>query len=114
MRIVAAAPPISFRQGSTTATIWGLAGSASLHDKKLVLTLVNPHVKETRPTPIIVRGASIRSCKVRTLSAPDIHAFNSFDHPHAVEPKDEVASVGQSLVWTIPPASVTCLEMEVV
>ncbi len=112
VRLVAAAPPISFRQGSTTAAIWGLAGSASLHDKKLVLTLVNPHVKEARPTQIMVRGASIRSCKVRTLSAPDIHAFNSFDHPNAVEPKDEVASVGQGLVWIIQPASVTCLEMD--
>jgi alpha-N-arabinofuranosidase len=114
VRLVAAAPPISFRQGNTTATIWGLAGSASLHDKKLVLTLVNPHVKEVRPTQIMVRGASIRSCKVRTLSAPDIRAFNSFDHPNAVEPKDEVASVGQGLVWTIQPASVTCLEMDLV
>jgi hypothetical protein len=54
------------------------------------------------------------ACKARTLSAPDILAFNSFDHPHAVEPKDEVASLVQSLVWPIPRASVTCLEMNLV
>lgn len=114
VRLIAVAPPISFQQGKTSATLWGLAGSASLHDKRLVLTLVNPHVKETRPTEIIVRGASIRSCEVRTISAPDIHAFNSFDHPHAVEPKDEIASVGQSLVWGVQPASVTRLEMDLV
>lgn len=114
VRLIAAVPPISFQQGNTTATIWGLAGSASLHDKRLVLTLVNPHVKETRPAQISVRGASVRSCKVRTLSAPDIHAFNSFDHPHQVEPKDEVASVGQSFVYGFQPASVTRLEMDLV
>ena len=82
------------------------------HEKKLVLTLVNPHVEEARPTEIAVRGAAIRSCQVRTLSAPDIHAYNSFDHPHAVEPKDESARVGQNLVWIIPPASVTRFTME--
>lgn len=112
VRLIAAAPPISFEQGNSTATLWGLAGSASLHGKKLVLTLVNPHVKEIRPTEIIVRGATIKSCKVKTLCARDIHAFNSFDHPHAVEPKEEVAKVGQSVVWPIQPASVTRLEME--
>jgi alpha-N-arabinofuranosidase len=112
VRLVAAAPRIFRQQGKPGASLWGLAGSASLHDKKLVLTLVNPHVEETRPTEIMVRGASIRSCKVRTLSAPDIHAFNSFDHPHAVEPKDEIASVRQSLAWNLQPASVTRLEMD--
>jgi len=114
VRLIAAAPRISFSQGNTAATLWGLAGSASLHDKRLVLTLVNPHVSETRSTEITVRGASIGSCKVRTVSAPDIHAFNSFDHPHAVEPRDEVASVGRSLVWDVKPASVTRLEMELI
>ncbi len=112
VRLIVAAPPISFPRGNTTATLWGLAGSASLHGKKLVLTVVNPHVQEARPTEVVVRGVSILSCKVRTLSAPDIHAHNSFDHPHAVEPKDDTASVGQNLVWNFPPASVTRLEME--
>jgi alpha-N-arabinofuranosidase len=112
VRLTIAAPPISFPQGNATATLWGLAGSASLHGKRLVLTLVNPHVKEARPTEIVVRGVAIQSCQVRTLSAPDIHAFNSFDNRHAVEPKDETASGGQSLVWNFAPASVTRLEMD--
>ena len=112
VRLAALAPPIAFQQGETTAAMWGLAGSASLHGRRLVLTLVNPHVKEAQPAEIVVRGASVRSCKVRTLSSPDIHAFNSFDNPHAVMPEDETLTVRQSLIWTFRPASVTCLEME--
>jgi alpha-N-arabinofuranosidase len=112
VRLVSAAPTISFERGDTTATIWGLAGSASLHGRRIVLTVVNPHVKETRPAEIAVYGASIRSCKVRTLSASDIHAHNSFDHPHAVEPIDETATVGRNFVWNFQPASVTRLEID--
>jgi alpha-N-arabinofuranosidase len=112
VRVIAAAPPVSFKQANKTATLWGLAGSASRHGRKLVLTLVNPHVKEARPTQIAVRGATIRSCQVRTLSASDVHAYYSFDHPHAVEPKDETANVGQELVWMVPPASVTRFTMD--
>jgi alpha-N-arabinofuranosidase len=112
VRLMVSAPRLSYPRGSTSATLWGLAGSASLQGKKLLLTLVNPHVKEARTAEIVVRNASIRSCKVRTLSAPDIHAHNTFKDPHAVEPKEEVASVGQSFVWNFPPASVTCLEMD--
>ena len=112
VRLEAAAPTVSFPKGSVTAHLWGLAGTASLHDKKLVLTMVNPHVEEPRPTDIVVRGASVRSCRVRTIAAPDIHAFNSFDHPRAVEPKDEVANANKGLVWSFAPASVTRLEMD--
>jgi alpha-N-arabinofuranosidase len=112
VRLMVAAPPISYQKDRTTTTLWGLAGSASLQGKKLVLTLVNSHVKEVRTTEVVVRNASIHSCKVRTLSAPDIHAHNTFKDPHAVEPKEEVASVGQSFVWNFPPASVTCMEMD--
>ena len=112
VRLMVAAPRLSSPQGNTSATLWGLAGSASLQGKKLLLTLVNPHVKEARTTEVVVRNASIRSCKVRTLSAPDIHAHNTFKDPRAVEPKDEMANLGQSPVWSFPPASVTCLEMD--
>jgi alpha-L-arabinofuranosidase len=60
----------------------------------------------------VIPGAAVRVCVVRTLSAPDIHAHNSFDDPNAVEPKDETANVRSPLVWNFPPASVTRLEIE--
>ncbi len=86
--------------------LWGLAGSASLNGKQLVLTVVNPHASEARETEIAVRGAEVRSARARTLTAADIHAHNSFAQPRALEPVDGAARVG---VHRFPPASVTRL-----
>ena len=94
------------------ASFWGLAGSASLHDKELVLTAVNPHASEARETEIVVRGAVIQRAGARVLTANDIHAHNSFDNPRALEPKDAAVSVqGRTAVFRFPPASVTRLQM---
>jgi alpha-N-arabinofuranosidase len=97
------------------AALPGLAGSASLHDKNLVLTVVNPHASEAQETEIAVRGAAIASGKARVLSAPDIHAHNTFEHPRGIEPKDsELATQTKTLTWQFPPASVTRLELKLV
>jgi alpha-L-arabinofuranosidase len=115
LRLLVAAPPISYARelDRVGATLWGLSGSASLLRKKLVLTTVNPHVTEGRSAEITVRGASVESCRVKTLTNPDIHAHNSFSHPNAIELKNEqVASPGPKLFWEFKPASVTCMEME--
>lgn len=110
LRLVIDAPAISY---GSNKSLWGLAGSASLHDKTLVVTVVNPHVSEARSTAVNVRGASARSCRVTVLSSPDIHAHNDFDNPNAVVPQQETASVsGASFAWTFKPASVTKLEIE--
>jgi alpha-L-arabinofuranosidase len=92
------------------AGLWGLNGSASLKDKQLVLTVVNPHHNQTRETEIAIRGASIKLGESRTLTANDLHARNSFANPHALEPKNEpVTASGSSLVFQFAPASVTRL-----
>jgi len=91
-------------------SFWGLNGSASLKGKQLVVTVVNPHAKETREADIAIRGASMRSCESRTLTANDIHARNSFANPNALEPKNAtVAGSGSTLTYTFAPASVTRL-----
>lgn len=113
VRLLIDAPPVSYQaETGKDATIWGLAGSASLHGKRLVLTMVNPDAVEERPTEIAVRGASIKTCRVRTLANPDIHAHNSFSQPNAVEPKDEEATPHGDLHWGFRPASVTRMEMD--
>lgn len=112
VRTMIGASPIPFTAEHGPSTIWGLAGSASLHEKRLVLTIVNPHVHEERSAEISLRGASARHCTIRTLAAPDIHAHNSFDDPHAVEPQDTVVTLRDKPVWTFKPASVTKLEFE--
>ena len=110
LRLVSAAPGISY---GDKKSFWGLAGSASLHGKKLVVTVVNPHVSEPRTAEVALRGASARACRVTVLASPDIHAHNDFAEPHAVEPHEEPANVsGSTFAWTFKPASVTKLEID--
>jgi alpha-N-arabinofuranosidase len=94
-------------------SLWGLQGSASVNGKQLTLTVVNPHATEARQTEIVVRGASVQSGQSTTLSSTDIHAHNSVENPHGLEPRKEEMKVssGSTLVYTFAPASVTRLQM---
>jgi alpha-L-arabinofuranosidase len=95
------------------ASLWGLNGSASLKDKQLTLTVVNPSAKDTREAEISIRGASIKSGESRTLTSSDIHARNTFANPHGLEPKDgSVAGSGSTLTYAFPAASVTRLILD--
>ncbi|HEX7294520.1 MAG TPA: hypothetical protein VF251_02130, partial [Pyrinomonadaceae bacterium] len=88
----------------TPVTLWGLNGSASLKDKQLTLTVVNPHHNQTRETEIAIRGASVMSGTTRTLASNDIHMRNSFANPHALEPKDgTLQAKGSSFVYQFAP-----------
>jgi len=90
----------------------GLAGSASLHEKRLVLTVVNPHATGARATEIRVRGADIKSVTGLVLAAADIHAHNSFAQPAVVTPRPVPAEAHVSfLIHSFAPASVTRLEL---
>jgi len=95
-------------------SLWGLGGSASIKDRTLTLTVVNPHASEPRETEIAVRGAQVTSARVRTLAADDVHAHNSFDRPTAVVPADAAAASarGGVIVHRFPPASVTRLTFD--
>jgi alpha-N-arabinofuranosidase len=90
-----------------------LAGSASLQGRKLVLTVVNPHATEACETEIAIRGAEVKSSAARVLAANDIHAHNTFENPHTVEPRTiELAIKGKALAHAFPAASVTCMELD--
>jgi alpha-L-arabinofuranosidase len=112
LRAIFSAPTITYSRLGKPASFWGLQGSASLRERELVITAVNPHVSEARDTEIVVRGASVRGARARVLTSSDIHAHNSFDEPRALEPKDaEVVVQGGGLVFRFPPASVTRLQL---
>lgn len=112
VRTVFSAPTVTYTRAGKPASFWGLAGSASMHDKELVLTAVNPHASEAKDTEIVVHGATIKSARARTLTASDIHARNTFDNPRGLEPKDVEAGLkGPTLVFRFPPASVTRLQI---
>jgi len=110
------APRVSYMRTANNAReqaqFWGLSGSASLSGKQLTLTAVNPDSRNARETEINIVGARIASVQARVLTSSDIHAHNSFDHPNALEPKDETVTVGTGgkLIYRFAPASVTRLQ----
>jgi alpha-N-arabinofuranosidase len=108
VRTIISAPNANYSRDGKLASLWGLSGSASMHDKQLVLTVVNPHVSEVRETDISVRGAAIKSATAIVLTSSDLHAHNTFDRRQEVSPqmKDEL-STGKTITVEIPPASVT-------
>jgi alpha-L-arabinofuranosidase len=113
LRTLFSAPSVNYDRDGKSASFWGLRGSASLKGKALFLTVVNPHVSESRESEIVVRGATVRSGSVTTLTHTDIHARNTFDHRDVVTPQTkELKAGGGALVLAFPPASVTAVTVE--
>jgi alpha-N-arabinofuranosidase len=128
VRTLFSAPTVSFKRAapnvpprpnapaqSTTGTLWGLQGSASVNGKTLTLTVVNPHATEIRETEIVIRGAKVQSGQAMTLTANDIHAHNSFEQPRALTPLSSSNVIVQAqsglVMHRFPAASVTRLQL---
>jgi alpha-L-arabinofuranosidase len=112
LRTIFSAPTISYDRDGKTASFWGLKGSASLHDKDLTLTVVNPDVGNARDTQVVIRGAKITSATAMVLTNSDIHAHNTFAEKNLVMPRTQsVESNGDALAFSFPPASVTKLAL---
>jgi len=113
LRTIFSSPPIHYDRDGKPTEFWGLQGSASVHNKSLTITVVNPSVSEPRETKIALSGAKARSGTITTLSNRDIHAYNSFQHRDVVVPQTtELKIAGPSLVITFPPASVATLQID--
>jgi len=112
LKTIFSVPDISYDRDGKKASFWGLKGSASLHDKQLVLTVVNPDVSAARETEISVRSGTIGSGSATFLTNSDINAHNSFDQRNVVVPQTKsVEGKGRSLTYKFPPASVTRLAL---
>jgi alpha-L-arabinofuranosidase len=112
LRTIFSSPSANYDRDGKPSSFWGLKGSASLQDKALVLTVVNPHVSEARETELGVRGATIQSGTVTTLTHSDIHAHNTFEERNVVAPQDkDLGAGGRSVIISFPPASVTKLAL---
>ena len=112
MRAEFSAPEIHYDRDGKPATFSPLRGSVSLHGKELVVTAVNANVKDALETQIIAHGARMNLAKTTVLTAPDIHAHNTFDQKQAVVPQTKDVEIkGQSLTFTFPPASVVKLQL---
>src|SRR5439155_15504521 len=114
VRTECSAPPVSFTKDGRSQTLWGLGGSASVRDKTVTVTVVNPHATEARECAVSVRGATIRDGRGTVLSSADLRAHNSFDQPNALAPRvTDVTVRSGALVQILPPASVTRLQFTV-
>jgi alpha-L-arabinofuranosidase len=113
-RVVVSAPGLSYARATGRGSLWGLAGSASLKNRTVTLTVVNPHLTEPREAEVSVRGASVASARALVLTAPDAHAHNTFDEPGVVAPRDQAVApaANGSLPHRFPPASVSRLTLE--
>jgi alpha-N-arabinofuranosidase len=110
LRTMNTTPSISW--AGNDRTLPGLYCSSSLREKRLTLTVTNPHLDQTRETDIRVRGAGLGSATAVTLAAPDVHAHNTFQEPRVVEPRSERIDVrGSGFTHRFPPASVSKLEI---
>jgi alpha-L-arabinofuranosidase len=112
LRTIFSAPSVNYDRDGKPASFWGLKGSASLHGKELVITVVNPHVSEAREAEIAIRGASIKSGSGTMLTSSDLHAHNTFTEHDAVMPRTKPISINTPLAIEFPPASVTKLTLE--
>jgi alpha-N-arabinofuranosidase len=112
VRAMISAPQVTYSRNGQPATLPGLAGSASLNGKRVIVTVTNQSLDQTRQAEVVVRGATIQSVAATTLAAADVHAHNTFESPRAVEPKEEaVPARGNTLTHRFAPASVTKLEI---
>ena len=115
VRSIYSAPRISYDRVKDKGSFWGLNGSASLKNRTLTLTVVNPHISVPREAEIEIRGGTPGAVRAMTIASSDIHAHNTFEAPDTVRPREDQVtwSRGTALAYRFPPASVTRLTIEV-
>jgi alpha-L-arabinofuranosidase len=111
LRTIFSAPGVHHQRDGKPASLAGLRGSASLRDKVLVLTAVNPHVSEACDAEIAIPGAAIKSATATTLTASDIRAHNTFEQRDVIAPQSKSIESKEILNYRFPPASVTKLTL---
>jgi alpha-N-arabinofuranosidase len=113
LRTIFSAPNLHYERDGQAASYWGLKGSASLRDKSLTITAVNPSTSEPRFAEIALRGATVKEASMRFLSNTDIHAHNTFEQRDVVVPQTKPLSFTEgSPVVEFPPASVVALNIQ--
>ena len=94
-----------------------VAGSASLKNGRLFVTLTNAHLEQTVDAEILILGAgrhSARGARGQQLTGADVHDYNSFERPDAVRPADVLPfwKGGDRSTIRLPPHSVSALELD--
>jgi alpha-N-arabinofuranosidase len=112
VRLDVQAPEIAFRAGGQARKLDRVAGSASIKDKNLTVTLVHTHAREPQEIALRLRGAAAAAVHQTVLTHDKLNAHNTFAAPQAVTPKViEPAGRGPALTCVLSPASVTRLDV---
>ena len=89
-----------------------LAGSASLKDKLVTLTVTNLDMRAAIEAEIVIGGVPLKEIRQTILSHEDAHAHNTFENPGEVMPRtSEKALRGNTIILTFQPASVVRLDI---
>ncbi|HEY6386410.1 MAG TPA: alpha-L-arabinofuranosidase C-terminal domain-containing protein [Candidatus Acidoferrum sp.] len=113
LRTVFSSPNLYYDRDGSPATFWGLRGSASVREKILTITAVNPSTNEPRLAEIALRGVTIKEAGMKFLTNTEIHAHNTFDQREVLIPQTKSLSVSHgALVVEFPPASVVALNIQ--
>lgn len=88
-----------------------ITGSASVHDDRVVVTIVNSSADAPVDVTLDLGDVDISTLTSTTLAADDIHAHNTFEAPDTVRPRVEQAlqAAGGTATVALPAASVTRL-----
>jgi alpha-L-arabinofuranosidase len=106
------APQITYARDGKPSHFWGLNGSASLKNRVVTLTLINPNLHDPMEIEILLRGGAARTASGVVLTASDMRAHNTFQNPQVVVPRDLPALVdGPSVKVTAPAMAVVKLSV---
>jgi len=110
LKVLFEADDISFWVENGKRQFWGVNGSASLTNKTVCLTVVNPNAENPIEATIHLSEGEAKEATARILTYYDIHAHNTFDIPQNVTPYTEsITATGKNFQHCFPPASVTAL-----
>jgi alpha-N-arabinofuranosidase len=112
LRTIFSSATLHYDRDAKPASFWGLQGAASLRDKEVTITAVNPSLSDSRLAEIALRGVTVKEATVTLLTNSDPHAYNSFEHRDNVIPQAKaVTSSAGNLIVEFPPASVAALKV---
>jgi alpha-L-arabinofuranosidase len=113
LRAIFHAPNVHYDRDGEPATFWGLQGAASVRDKTLTVTAVNPSVNEVRLAEIHLRGAMAKEATLSFVTNRDIHAHNTFEARDAVTVQTKALNAGgETVLVEFAPTSVNAVSVK--